>query len=303
MSTNEPAPRDLTQDESVPRTCETCDRGPCAVRETIKAGDGMFYDRDNDAWIHLDASEFHCNHHTAEPAPRDLTQDESVPKPPEGYDSWLLWCGANIDLSSMVNLEHQYNAPVPVLDYARAELSTLRAERDNLIVEQERLRHNIADIAAERDELRRRQSFLDAAPDTSDPDDERAWAAFYVRACAERDALKNEVERLKGEHENEIRFWELDRDKYREQCNRVSSIHKDEFWIWQDDDEDHPESLGCPVLMRPETVRRFVAAESELTRLRKIAAWAALARERAEHYISAYNALDKEATDATDTPK
>lgn len=36
-------------------------------------------------------------------------------------------------------------------------------------------------------------------------------------------------------------------------------VDKDEVWVWQNDDEDHPESLACPVLMSAEHVRAFVA--------------------------------------------
>jgi len=35
-------------------------------------------------------------------------------------------------------------------------------------------------------------------------------------------------------------------------------------WIWMDNEEDDPDSLSCPVFMRPDVVRRLVRAEREL---------------------------------------
>lgn len=40
-----------------------------------------------------------------------------------------------------------------------------------------------------------------------------------------------------------------------------------EIWYWQDDGQDYLESLGCPVLVRPDVIRRFVAAESRCEEL------------------------------------
>jgi hypothetical protein len=40
-----------------------------------------------------------------------------------------------------------------------------------------------------------------------------------------------------------------------------------EVWCWQGDDEDHPESLTCPVLMSAEHVRAFVADRARLAAL------------------------------------
>lgn len=70
---------------------------------------------------------------------------------------------------------------------------------------------------------------------------------------------------------------------------------KDEVWIWQNDEEDHPESLTCPVLMSVEHVRAFVAdrqraeqAEARATAALKLAkeatnGWACYAKRAVEH--------------------
>lgn len=44
----------------------------------------------------------------------------------------------------------------------------------------------------------------------------------------------------------------------------MRAILTGEYWIWQEDGGNHPESLSCPVLMRPERVRAFVTLEARL---------------------------------------
>ena len=37
--------------------------------------------------------------------------------------------------------------------------------------------------------------------------------------------------------------------------------HDGEYWAWQGDEDDHPESLTCPVLVPADTVRGWIAVQ------------------------------------------
>lgn len=50
--------------------------------------------------------------------------------------------------------------------------------------------------------------------------------------------------------------------KVKEERDRLIRERAGEVWLWQGDGEDHPESLGCPVLMHPEDVRKLTAARA-----------------------------------------
>lgn len=40
-----------------------------------------------------------------------------------------------------------------------------------------------------------------------------------------------------------------------------------EYWAWQDDEENHLESLTCPILIRPKSLRVLLAAKAPAARL------------------------------------
>lgn len=48
---------------------------------------------------------------------------------------------------------------------------------------------------------------------------------------------------------------------------RVASAGVEDVWRWVGDGEDHPESMGCPVVMSAERLREFVAARARVAEL------------------------------------
>ena len=57
-------------------------------------------------------------------------------------------------------------------------------------------------------------------------------------------------------------------ERLRAENRTLSRIENGEVWYWGDDDEDHPESLSCPAIVEPDVIRRWVALEAEITRLK-----------------------------------
>lgn len=60
----------------------------------------------------------------------------------------------------------------------------------------------------------------------------------------------------------------------REERDELRKVHSDFLqseggWIWAGDGYDHPESLTCPVVVKPEQVCEWVAAKAERDRLRR----------------------------------
>lgn len=91
-------------------------------------------------------------------------------------------------------------------------------------------------------------------------------------------------EQLSDERLKEIEEWSADyeiwavpellashhilakRCKELERQNKTLRRERDgEVWVWQGDEEDHPESLVCPVLMQPDHVIGLVGEVSRLT--------------------------------------
>lgn len=66
-------------------------------------------------------------------------------------------------------------------------------------------------------------------------------AAYIVAACNALPQLLADVERLEAEAAI---------------CRRVAN---QEFWVWQGDGYDFPESIACPVMMQPATLRGLLA--------------------------------------------
>ncbi|MER2492361.1 hypothetical protein [Catenovulum sediminis] len=67
------------------------------------------------------------------------------------------------------------------------------------------------------------------------------------------DALNSkrlDIERLSNEYESQISDL---------RAIKFQRFHDKECWIWQGDGEDYPESLGCPVVMKPEHLREMLA--------------------------------------------
>lgn len=58
------------------------------------------------------------------------------------------------------------------------------------------------------------------------------------------------------------RVAELDKRAADLQLDKSTLIREreGEVWIWQGDEEDHPESLACPVLIQPEDLRAILGA-------------------------------------------
>jgi hypothetical protein len=77
-------------------------------------------------------------------------------------------------------------------------------------------------------------------------------AEVLTQAAAQLAEKEREIERLKNK------------------CDLMIRQDREEVWYWADDGEDHPESLACPALIKPDVVRRFVAAEQ---RLQEAQAW------------------------------
>lgn len=89
---------------------------------------------------------------------------------------------------------------------------------------------------------------------------------------------KNPLVRKLSESQEKLREAEKERDGYRdawrEESKRYHELRmeltdrrardKGEVWYWQDDGEDHPESLACPAIVRPDVIRRMSAAEAAL---------------------------------------
>lgn len=54
-----------------------------------------------------------------------------------------------------------------------------------------------------------------------------------------------------------------ERDRLKEENAVLRRIPNGEVWHWQGDGEDFPESLACPVIMAPETLRGLLAEKDE----------------------------------------
>lgn len=52
--------------------------------------------------------------------------------------------------------------------------------------------------------------------------------------------------------------------KERAHARMIYAERTGQVWYWQDDGKDYPESLACPVVVKPEVVRRWLAAEAAL---------------------------------------
>lgn len=72
-----------------------------------------------------------------------------------------------------------------------------------------------------------------------------------------------------------LRIEALEVDRIREERQRLRDERDGSVWIWQGDDEDHIESLVCPVLMSADQVRDLAGKVQRLPGLRD-----AVVRER-----------------------
>ena len=76
-------------------------------------------------------------------------------------------------------------------------------------------------------------------------------------------SLRAAMEALKGtqgyaqQHETDEQTIRVMRNEIRLHRQK----HDGEYWAWQGDEEDHPESLTCPVLVPADTVRGWVDLE------------------------------------------
>jgi hypothetical protein len=86
------------------------------------------------------------------------------------------------------------------------------------------------------------------------------------RATGDGDAIDAEVLSLRSQ----LSTLTQERDQWRHRADLLSRERIGEVWVWQGDDEDHPESLACPVLMRPEHVRKFITERDALVKALKL---------------------------------
>ena len=148
-------------------------------------------------------------------------------------------------------------APADVLALARAGdalLDDAERERDaqrGRVAELERLyaaeRGAVVAFARDTDEA---HAALERAGVPFAVIDERAdWAARKIVAL--RGRVDEQVKEIAGLYE------QIDTARAK---LRVASAGVEDVWKWAGDGEDHPESMGCPVVMSAETLREFVAA-------------------------------------------
>ena len=83
-------------------------------------------------------------------------------------------------------------------------------------------------------------------------------------ACLE---LINEIEASHQKIEDELRgiIWEKN--------ERVNSILRGEYWMWQGDDEDHLESLVCPIVIRPDQLKDLIREAVKQEREKEAGFW------------------------------
>lgn len=102
-----------------------------------------------------------------------------------------------------------------------------------------------------------------------------AAAEWNTRAEAEDvSSLRAQLADEKEETLHQMRLYVSTRLK---ECKALEG--QGEVWIWQGNEEDHPESLGCPVLMQPEDLRAILGAAERMRQ-----ACVAKAREMGDQY-------------------
>jgi len=109
------------------------------------------------------------------------------------------------------------------------------------------------------------------------PDADAMHAAFGERIAAELAAVRAEMQRKVENVEHSYRMQGRDLASARSESEMLRRERDGEVWVWTgNSDEDDIESLACPVLMPPQTVRRLVNAKDnwsfELDKVRKLAA-------------------------------
>lgn len=102
-----------------------------------------------------------------------------------------------------------------------------------------------------------------APPEPATP--EEAAKMVYWRTCSrcgdvDRDSLAKAIAAYSAPLQAKVSRLEQGIEMLRRE-------RKGEVWCWQDDGEDYPESLGCPTLVQPSVIRRWVAAEAKLAAL------------------------------------
>ena len=80
---------------------------------------------------------------------------------------------------------------------------------------------------------------------------------------ADFDSILARVEELTKERD----AWKKDYERTSEELTALHDKDAGSVWYWQDDKDDDPESLACPVLMAPERLRKFVAAEARCSEM------------------------------------
>ncbi len=154
-----------------------------------------------------------------------------------------------------------YESPAQVIGWLQVQLAKAQDERERLHVRSACAVQLAMDLRAERDRLELQCAAMLAALefyaqeyDFPPKSSERARLALASGAGA----------KLLAEHEKQI-------TKLRDEITARWRQEKGEVWYWAGDDEDHLESLTCPILISAERLRNLLADHAaELDRLRGV---------------------------------
>ena len=99
-----------------------------------------------------------------------------------------------------------------------------------------------------------------------------------VERTTERDDTVKDRNRLAGElkalrEEVNAKYWEAiraDNTRLRYSLKLHDAKATGNYWCWQGDEEDHPESLTCPVLIPIDTLRPMLSAQDRVQELERV---------------------------------
>lgn len=131
----------------------------------------------------------------------------------------------------------------PFADVVRAELRRLTAERDTY---KRAFDQSGEDAAAALAEIGRQRNRITARLD---------------ELGAERDAAQKALAEVQHKLDNlaeRFKALEMENNERRRQLAAVRT-DRDGVWVWRGGEENHPESLVCPVVMTADTLREILA--------------------------------------------
>ncbi len=79
-------------------------------------------------------------------------------------------------------------------------------------------------------------------------------------ATKERDMAKSQLAACTTSHQKRNAELAALEDQLAEARGVIRSINHSEYWYWQGDDEDHIESITCPIIITPHKLREAIDA-------------------------------------------